>query len=63
MDDFRQTPRGFWYPTKVSRVIRHNSPSAPEKIRPQTTMYFFLGFPADMPDELFKADSDFREGK
>jgi hypothetical protein len=41
MDQWEQTPKGIWYPTRVNSG--------------RTTWYhFFLNFPTDIPDELFK---------
>lgn len=41
MDQWEQTPKGIWYATRVNSG--------------RTTWYhFFLNFPADIPDELFK---------
>jgi hypothetical protein len=55
-EDFRQTPRGVWYPT-VSRwknAIRSQNKNKPDgvELRDQVTC-FYLDFTAELPDELF----------
>jgi hypothetical protein len=55
-DDFRQTPRGVWYPTasrwkNAFRSENKNKPGGIE-IDDQVT-YFYLDFTAELPDELF----------
>jgi hypothetical protein len=49
MDQWAQTPKGIWYPTRVGcgSIQELNEKKA-------TWYHFFLDFPADMPDELFK---------
>jgi len=49
-DDFRQTPRGIWYPTKS---VWKNAPWGPNKNKPRSIEYFHLDFTAELPDELF----------
>jgi hypothetical protein len=55
-DDFRQTPRGVWYPT-VSRW--KNATQSKNKDKPggiefhDQLTYFYLDFDAELPDELF----------
>lgn len=55
-DDFRQTPRGLWYPT-VSRW--KNASQSENKNKPggiefhDKVTYFYLAFTAELPDELF----------
>jgi hypothetical protein len=55
-DDFRQTPRGVWYPT-VSRwknATQSENKSKPDEIEFHDQLtYFYLDFNAEMPDELF----------
>ena len=55
-DDFRQTPRGVWYPT-VSRwknIIQSANKNKPAGIEfDDQVMYFYLDFTAELPDELF----------
>ena len=58
-DDFRQTPRGLWYPTvsrlkNPSRSENKNKPGGVE-FYDQVT-YFYLDFTAELPDELFSTD-------
>ena len=57
-DDFRQTPRGVWYPT-VSRwknAIQSKNKSKPGGIEfHDEVTYFHLDFKAELPDELFNA--------
>jgi hypothetical protein len=49
MDQWEQTPNGVWYPTRVG------SGSIKDLKEKNATWYhFFLDFPLDMPDELFK---------
>ena len=49
MDQWEQTPKGVWYPTRVG------CGSIQELKEKKATWYhFFLDFRADMPDELFK---------
>ena len=55
-DDFRQTPRGVWYPTvsrykNATQSENKNKPSGIE-FHDQVT-YFYLDFTAELPDELF----------
>ncbi len=55
-DDYRQTPRGVWYPT-VSR--RKNATQSENKNKPggiefhDQVTYFYLDFTTELPDELF----------
>jgi hypothetical protein len=63
MKDYRKTPKGFWYPAKVCRSFRNNSPSASKKIEPAQTYNFFLDFSRILPDELFRPDSASQGGK
>ncbi len=44
MDNWEQTPNGAWYPTRVNAGSQNRT----------TWFHFYLDFPADMPDELFK---------
>jgi hypothetical protein len=49
MDQWEQTPSGIWYPTRVG------TGSLSKGLETGARWYhFFLDFPADMPDELFK---------
>jgi len=49
MDQWEQTPNGVWYPTRVG------SGSIKDLKEKRATWYhFFLDFPPDMPDDLFK---------
>lgn len=55
-NDFRQTPRGVWYPTvsrfrNASHSQNKNKPGGIE-LHDQVT-YFHLDFTAELPDELF----------
>jgi hypothetical protein len=51
MDRWEQTPGGIWYPTRVG------TGSAKQLMEKQGTWYhFFLDFPSDMPDDLFKPE-------
>ena len=49
MDQWEQTPSGLWYPTRVRTGPLVNGPNTRA-----TWYHFYLDFPADMPDELFK---------
>jgi hypothetical protein len=59
-DDFRQSPRGVWYPT-VS--LSKNSYSSENKNKPggiefhDRVIYFYLDF-TELPDGLFRAESE-----
>ena len=49
MGQWEQTPNGVWYPARVGVG------SLMSELKTGATWYhFFLDFPADMPDELFK---------
>ncbi len=63
MDGFRQSPRGFWYPTVIretdveaDRIDRHNSAEKPTQTT-QTIRYHF-DFNAPLPDSLFEVDGN-----
>ena len=49
MDQWEQTPSGVWYPTRVGHGLITEL-----KERNGTWYRFFLDFPADVPDDLFK---------
>jgi hypothetical protein len=58
-DDFRQTPRGMWYPTlsrwkNASQSENKNEPGGVE-FHDQIT-YFYLDFTAKLPDGLFSPE-------
>jgi hypothetical protein len=52
MDDFLKSPSGIWYPTKVQRKVSH-SPDLKDLYLAET-YYFYLDFPKDLPDGLFR---------
>ena len=58
-DDFRQTPRGLWYPTvsRCKNAIQSENKNKPGGIEfhDQVT-YFYVDFTAELPDELFNTD-------
>lgn len=49
MDQWEQTPSGVWYPTRVGADLPLNGLKTGGR-----WYHFFLDFPADMPDDLFK---------
>jgi hypothetical protein len=58
-DDFRQTPRGVWYPTvsRYKNAIQSESEnkSGGIKLSDQVT-HFYVDFTAQLPDELFSVE-------
>ncbi len=53
-DEFRQSPRGIWYPTLARRkqAIYEGDENGAKRYSDQETR-FYLDFSADLPDELF----------
>lgn len=54
MSHLKQTPKGFWYPTLVSRSVAQAQDDKQEaKLVPQTTTAFLLDFSAEFPSHAF----------
>ncbi len=53
MDSWKQTPKGVWYPTRVSRTL---GTEPPKEGNMKKGFHFFLEFGTEMPDSLFKPE-------
>lgn len=65
MENFQQSPSGFWYPTVVrdtrSNVAEINDKGeiTEKKTAPQTTtVHYYFDFDADLPDSLFTIEDE-----
>jgi hypothetical protein len=68
MDDFRQSPRGFWYPLVIRETNSTSDPNAPadvheKPIRMTQTFRYHFDFEATLSDSLFKVDAAGDPGK
>jgi hypothetical protein len=66
MEDFRQSPQGFWYPTTVHQSMPAvlgpypgdgSNPEKPKITQMKSTIRYFFDFQAALPDSLFEIDA------
>lgn len=55
MEDFQQSPGGFWY----ARLLRDTSVAGPNGVQPTaSTVRYHFDFDSDLPDSLFTVDGE-----
>lgn len=61
MDEFRQSPQGFWYPTAINAAMPFgpaNNPQPPGGSKQlRSAVRYHFDFETELPDALFEVDS------